>query len=349
MGIAVTDFGRTSKDESAHLYTLRNANGMEAVISDFGAVLVKLIVPDKLGDYRDVVLGYDTLEEYEKNGPNFGATVGRNANRIAGGRFTLNDKVYLLKTNEGKHNLHSGGESYHFRMWKAEACEENGVPSVTLRLESPDGDQGFPGNALITVTYTLGKDNTLIVEYEGTCDQDTIFNMTNHSYFNLNGHDGGSILGHRVWMDADAYTPVDRELIPTGEIVPVDGTPMDFRAWEELGQGINSGYEAIALAGGYDHNFVLNNDRQYEPVCKAYSEKSGIVMTVFTDLPGMQMYTGNFLDGTEKGKGEAVYGVRSGVCFETQMFPDAINHKNFPDPVVSAGERYYTVTAFQFE
>lgn len=349
MGVVVKDFGKTSRGENAHLYTMRNAQGMEATVSDFGALLVKLFVQDSMGNFRDIVLGFDKVEDYETNVPAFGATVGRNANRIGGAKFTLGGREYKLRANDGKHNLHSGGDSYHFRMWKAETSEENGVPSVTFTLDSPDGDQGFPGNATISVTYTLSKDNTLIIEYSGVSDQDTVFNMTNHSYFNLNGHDSGSVLGHKVWIDADAFTPTDKELIPTGEIVPVQGTPMDFRAWGELGSGISTDFAPIELANGYDHNFVLNNSGDYREVCKAYSEKSGITMTVFTDLPGMQLYTGNFLDDTLVGKGNVHYGVRSGVCFETQHFPDAVNHSNFPSSVKKAGEKYFTVTAFQFE
>ena len=315
-------------------------------VSDFGATLYSLLVPDREGNLCDVVLGYDSPEGYMgPSGTGFGATIGRNGNRIGNATFTLNGKTYILDKNNGANNLHSGLDYYHYRMWNVKEVSEN---SITLALHSPDGDQGYPGEFNVEVTYTLCEDNALQIDYLGFPEEDTIVNMTNHSYFNLNGHASGSILEHELWVDADAFTITDEGLIPTGEIVLVEGTPMDFRQKKLVGRDIEEDYEPLIVAGGYDHNWCLNNDGAYKKVIELSSELSGIAMEVYTDLPGVQIYTGNFLK-EELGKQGIVYKHRQGICFETQYYPDAINHSNFPSPVCKAGEAYQTRTTYLFK
>lgn len=339
------DFGVNSKNEKATLYTFENANGMVMEVIDFGATLYALLVPDKDGNLVDVVLGYDSPTGYERpSGTGFGATIGRNGNRIGKAQFTLNGKTYKLDPNNNGNNLHSGYDYYHYRMWEVKGTTEN---SVTLSLYSPDGDQGYPGALDVEVTYTLTDDNELCIDYYGKVDEDTIVNMTNHSYFNLNGHASGNVLEHELWMDADAFTATDEQLIPTGEIVPVEGTPMDFRVKKTVGRDIEEQYEALIFGGGYDHNWCLNNHGEFAKVIELSSEISGITMEVYTDLPGVQIYSGNFLK-EETGKQGIVYKHRQGICFETQHYPDAINHKNFPSPIVKKGEEYRTRTVYKF-
>jgi len=338
-------FGKNRKGEEASLYTLKNKQGMVAEISDFGATLQSLWVLDKDGNLRDVVLGYDAPEGYEgPSGTFFGATVGRNANRICKGKFTLNGKEYTLAQNNGENNLHSGYDFYSFRVWKTELYEEN---KIIFSLFSPDGDQGFPGNVTIKVTYTLTDENELKIDYWGETDADTILNMTNHSYFNLNGHDSGTILEQVLLIDADAYTPTDETLIPTGELMPVEGTPMDFRSKKRVGKEIKDSYPALVMAKGYDHNWALNNNGNYAKVAELFSETSNICMEVYTDLPGIQIYTANYIE-KEPGKRGSIYEQHQGMCFETQFFPDAIHHENFKSPVCKAGEVYRTTTMYKF-
>lgn len=342
--LQVSEFGFLKSGQKVRLFTMQNDAGMSVSVTEYGANLVSLNVPDKNGDFRDVVLGYDDAAGYEEDGASIGATVGRNANRIGGAAFTINGKKYKLEKNDNGNNLHSGPDVYNKRMWEAETAEDM---RVTFLLHSADGDQGYPGNLDMRVTYELTEENELRITYDGTPDQDTVINMTNHSYFNLNGHNSGNILGHRVTLLADYFTRADEESIPTGEFVDVTGTPMDFRNTHAIGDAIDADYEAIRFGGGYDHNWVLKNNGKFDKVAQAEGETSGIVMEVWTDLPGVQMYTANFLDG-EKGKEGAVYGRRGAVCFETQYFPDAVNKENFASPVCNAGERYHTVTAYKF-
>lgn len=338
-------FGVNTKGEQATLYTFENKNGMIVEISDFGGTVYSLQVPDKDGKLRDVVLGYDTPVEYESLSRTFfGVLVGRNANRIAGGKFTLNGIEYQIDQNQNGNNLHSGLDFYSFRVWDVKETTEN---SITLSLHSPDGDQGYPGALDIEVTYTLTEDNGLKIDYYAVPEDDTIINLTNHSFFNLNGHDSGDILGQYVWMDADAYTPTDRTLIPTGEICPVEGTPMDFREKKTIGRDIKADYEALNIAGAYDHNWCLNHQGEYRKVIEMSSEESGIKMEVYTDLPGVQSYCGAYIPN-EKGKYGIMYSKFQGICFETQGYPDAINHENFPSTVVKKGEVYRTTTMYRF-
>ena len=330
----------------ATLYTFENKNGMMMEVTDFGATLYALLVPDKRGNLVDVVLGYDTPEEYMgPSGTGFGATIGRNGNRIGNASFLLNGKEYTLDKNNNGNNLHSGLAYYHYRMWNVKNITEN---SITFSLHSPDGDQGFPGAFNVDVTYTLRDDNAIQIDYYGVPEEDTIVNMTNHSYFNLNGHASGSILEHELWVDADSFTVTDDKLIPTGEIVLVDGTPMDFREKKLVGRDIDLPYEPLVFAGGYDHNWCLNNRGEYQKVIELSSDVNGLSMEVYTELPGVQIYTGNFLV-EEPGKQDVVYEHRQGICFETQNYPDAINHDNFPSPIVKAGEIYKTRTTYLFK
>lgn len=339
------EFGVNSKGEKATLYTFENANGVVMEVSDFGATLYSLLVPDKEGNPCDVVLGYDDPIGYE--GPSrtfFGVTVGRNANRIAGGRFTLNGKEYQIDQNQNGNNLHSGNDFYSFRVWDVKEVGDN---CITFALHSPDGDQGYPGAVDIEVKYTLTEDNAVQIDYFALPQDDTIINLTNHSFFNLNGHASGNILEQEVWVDADAFTPTDKTLIPTGEIYPVEGTPMDFREKKMMGRDINEDYEALHLGGGYDHNWCLNNDGKFAKVAEMSSALSGITMEVYTDRPGVHIYSGSYLR-EEVGKQGIVYRKYQGMCFETQYYPDAVNQPNFQSSVCKKGEEYKTTTVYKF-
>ena len=342
--LTVKDFGTTEKGQKALLYTMKNDAGTSVSVSDYGAALVSLFVRGKDGNPVDVVLGYDNVTGYEKGGDSIGATVGRNANRIGGASIEINGVTYELDKYDNGNNLHSGYDYYNKRFWDV---AENADDHVTFRLHSPDKDQGYPGALDMYVTYTLDEDSMLTIHYEAVPDKDTVINMTNHSYFNLNGHDSGTVLNHSVTLDAESFTPADRESIPTGEIRSVDGTPMDFRSGKTLEKEIDADYEPLRFGGGYDHNWVLKNEGRFDKVAEVTADRSGIRMEVYTDLPGVQMYTANFLNG-EPGKEGALYGKRSAVCLETQYFPDAIHHDNFPGPVCRAGEKYDTRTAYRF-
>lgn len=337
------EFGMTKNGEKASCYVLENSKGMKAVVSDFGAALLKLYVPDKNGKTQDVVLGYETLEDYENGGDSIGATVGRVANRIGQAEFELNGKKYELTKNDNGNTLHGGCNFYNKRMWNV---KEEDDTHVVFALLSPDGDQGFPGEVKIEVSYTVTEENELKIHYYAVPDQDTLLNMTNHSYFNLSGHASGTAWDEKVWLDADAFTETDGELIPTGKVIPVAGTPMDFRKEKVVEKEIGADYEPLKLAGGYDHNWVLNGSG-FRKVASAASDKTGIKMEVYTDLPGIQFYSGNFLAGS-KGKEGAVYEKGYGICFETQYFPDAIHKENFESPIVKAKEVYETTTVYKF-
>ena len=339
-------FGRNTRGQEATLYTLENQNGMVMEVTDFGATLYSLMVPDGKGNLVDVVLGYDSPLGYEgPGGTFFGATVGRNANRIGKARVAINGKEYQLDKNDGgKNNLHSGFDFQSFRVWEVKSVSDS---SITFFLHSPDGDQGYPGALDIQVTYTLTEDNALRIDYYGVPQEDTVVNYTNHSYFNLNGHDAGSILRHQVWVDADQYTPANEESIPTGEIAPVEGTPMDFRTRKEVGRDIGQDFPALNFGKGYDHNWCLNNGGKFAKVAELTADITGITMEVYTDLPGVQIYTANFVLN-EQGKGGVTYGHRQGICFETQFYPDALNHPNFPSSLCRAGEVYKTATMYKF-
>ena len=303
-----------------------------------------LTVLDQDKNPVEVVLGYEDAAGYENGTAAIGAIVGRNANRIGGACVTINGIDYKLAENDGKNNLHSGPDVYQKRMWRV---VENGDDHVTFLLHSPDGDQGYPGALDMKVTYTLDEENGLTIHYEAVPDQDTVINMTNHSYFNLNGHKSGSVLHHRMQLLSDAFTPADAQSIPTGEVCSVDGTPMDFRSTKELGAEIDAAYEPLILGNGYDHNWVLKNEGRFDKVAEVTGDESGIVMEVWTDRPGVQVYTANFLEN-EAGRNGAVYQKRDAVCLETQNYPDAVHQKNFPEAICKKGETYDTKTAYRF-
>lgn len=344
MAVVKREFGKNSKGEQAYFYEISNAAGMKAIVTDFGATLHSLYVPDKDGNFRDVVWGYDSVAEYEiDNGPFFGATVGRIANRVGGSKVTIDGVEYQMETNERTNCLHSGPNCYHVRMWNAEIFET----SVKFSILSPDGDQGLPGNFDVSVTYTVTDDNGLKITYDGISDKDTFVSMTNHSYFNLNGENSDSVLEHEMMVNADAYTRVNNEMIATGEILDVTGTALDFRTAKPIGRDINLAEEPLEIGGGYDHNFVINAHNPDEAIVKVSSEESGIVMEVFTDYPGIQVYSGNFLCD-KPGKGGRIYSNRSAVALETQQFPNAANRDNFPSPLLKAGEKFHTETEYRF-
>ena len=348
MGVSKTDFGVTRDGRKASLYTIINKNGMEAVVSDFGAILVKLIVPNKDGEKADVVLGFDHLEQYEENPNFFGSTVGRSANRIGGAAFQIDGVTYHLTANENENNLHSDFyHGFHKVLWNADM--KDGENAVVFSYNSPDGENGFPGNLKISVTYTLKNDNSLQISYDGISDKKTIINMTNHSYFNLAGHESGSIEGQELRIFAEAYTPVhDSQAIPTGEIAAVEGTPMDFRTAKPIGRDINADFEQMVFVGGYDHNFVLSDKAgEKKKMAEAYCEESGIVLEAFTDCCGMQFYAGNFITD-QIGKNGVKYGKRHGFCLESQYYPNAVNQPEFPSPLLKAGQKYDTKTSYKF-
>lgn len=333
-------FGKVKSGRDAYLYEVHGSNGMGFAVSDFGATLVSLWIPGPEEKETDVLLGYDCAAGYESNGGHLGATVGRSANRIAKGKYELNGQIYQLAQNNGENNLHSGPDYYGKRFWETEELKEG----IRFTLHSPDGDQGHPGNAKITVEYTLTEEQGVRLAYHGACDQDTVMNLTNHSYFNLEGPEGKRILPHRLQICSHRFTATDEHLIPTGELVAVEETPMDFTVMKEIGRDIEADYPALKLAGGYDHNYVLDNQGSF--ALAAVYEASGRRMEVYTDLPGMQIYTGNSLE--TEGKNHARYGRFSGICFETQYFPDSVNHPSFPSPILKKGESFQSVTEYRF-
>lgn len=349
MAIKVERFGETPDGKQVDLYTLTNENGVSASFTNLGGTWVSMLVPDKNGDMDDVILGYDTVENYMRNVPHFGAIIGRNANRISKGVYTLNGIRYELSINSGPNNLHSGPDLYRLRIWEVELGESDLGSRISFSLFSPDGDQGYPGNADITVSYTLGSDNSVAIEYHMVSDADTIANFTNHCYFNLAGQGSGLALNQQVWIDADSFTPADEVSIPYGTILPVKDTPMDFTAMKAIGRDIEEEYDQLIMGKGYDHNWVLNHKPGELALCaKAYDPSSGRIMEVYTDLPGMQFYTANYLTQEVPGKKGVLYGPRCAYCFETQYYPDAVNKPQFPSPILKAGEKYHTTTVYKF-
>lgn len=346
MSVDRKKFGVIKDGREAFLFTVRNSRGTVASITNFGAVLVSLMVKNEEGVFRDVVLGYDTLEGYLDNHPMFGATVGRNANRISNAKFTLDGRIYLLVENRGRHNIHSDKDNgFHKVLWDYEITGNN---SVKLNYTSRDGEQGFPGNLDVSVTYLLTEGDGLIISYSAVSDKKTLLNMTNHSYFNLAGHEKGSILDTEIIIQADTYTPIDKDMIPTGEICPVQGTPMDFNKRLRLDQVIKADYEQLKLAGGFDHNYIIKNPHSgVRKMAEAVNRAGGIRMEVYSDLPGMQFYTGNSLNGFA-GKEGAIYSKWSGFCMEPQYFPNSINTRGFEIPIINENEKYKSTIIYQF-
>lgn len=344
MSISKEIFGQLDDGRQVDIFTLTNANGVKAKVMTLGTTLVSLKAPDKGGNFADVVLGFDTLAEYPEKSPFFGCTTGRFANRIAKGKFTLEDTEYSLIVNNGENHLHGGTVGFDKVIWQATEVNAPDGDAVEFTYLSPDGDEGYPGNLSCTVSYKLTDKNELSFCYKATTDKTTIINLTNHSYWNLAGHDGGTVLGHEIMINADRYTVVDDGCIPTGELRDVAGTEMDFRAPQTIGARIG---DTNGDPGGYDHNYVLNGTGGLSLAAKVIEPVSGRVMEVFTTEPGVQLYTGNYLDGIP-GKGGASYKSRSGLCLETQHFPDSPNQPEFPSVVLRPEEEYKHLTVHKF-
>jgi aldose 1-epimerase len=344
--VTAKPFGKTTDGKNIQLYTLTNRNGMEVRIATYGGTVINLLVPDRTGRLGDVALGFSTIESYFGKNPYFGALVGRYANRIAKGRFTLDGKTYQLAKNNGPNALHGGLKGFDKRIWTAEVLRQS-PPTVRFSRLSTDGEEGYPGNLTVAATYTLTDRNELRIQYAAQTDKPTILNLTNHTYFNLAGAGNGNILGHQVRLHSSRFTPVDATLIPTGEIKDVAGTPMDLRNWTPIGQKLQ------AVGGnpvGYDHNYVLSRSPVMRPrlAAEVWEPKSGRLLKVYTDQPGVQFYTGNFLDGTIRGKGGKVYHQHDAFCLETQHYPDSPNHPNFPSTVLRPGEMFRSTTVYKF-
>lgn len=339
-------FGSIQSGKKATLYILENKNHTVVKVTDFGATLVSVLFADKDGVMKDMVLGYDDATSYEKGTSCFGATIGRNGNRIKDARFTIDGKEWVIEANENGNSLHSGKNGFNHLMWE---MKESGDNYVTFYHYSPQEEQGFPGNMHVTVTYTLDDEDTVHITYHAKADADTVMNFTNHSYFNLAGHDSGVMLDQKLQLFADAYTPdEDSHSIPTGEIAPVAGTPMDFTTMKPIGQDINADFEQLHFTGGYDHNYVLSDKPgTMRQMAKAECDASGIAMDAYTECCGVQLYAGNFI-GTQTGKGGVTYGNRHGFCLESQFYPNAVNEKNFPSPVVPADTEYHSETKYHF-
>jgi aldose 1-epimerase len=345
---AAAPWGKTGTGETVELFTLRNARGVEARITTFGGTLVSLKGPDRTGAMDEVTLGFDTAEPYLKGSPFFGSLVGRYGNRIGGGQFTLDGKVYTLPKNNGPNTLHGGTRGFDKVLWRGREVSGPHGPGVELVYVSPDGDQGFPGTLQAKVVYSLNDAGELRLDYEAVTDKPTVVNLTNHAYFNLAGSLAGDILGHELMIDADRFTVVGPGLIPTGELRSVAGTPFDFRKATAIGARIGAKDAQLELGGGYDHNFVLNGAAGTQRlVARASEPKSGRVLEVLTTEPGVQFYSGNFLDGSVAGRGGKTYGHRSGFCLETQHFPDSPNQPSFPSTVLRPGQTYRSTTVYR--
>lgn len=347
MNIHKHPFGKLPDGPDVERYTLENDDGVTVQIITYGGIITTLRTPDRDGNLGDVVLGFDSLDGYLAGHPYFGCIVGRFANRIAGGRFTLDGVTYQLAVNNGPNHLHGGVSGFDKKLWRASTGRSDGAVSLALSYLSPDGEEHYPGNLSVTVTYTLTRDDALYIGYSARTDKPTILNLTNHTYFNLASR--GDILDHEVTINADRFTPVSESLIPTGELQPVEGTPLDFRQPQRIGARIDDAHEQLVRAGGYDHNFVINGAMgELRFAARVYEPSSGRTLEVYTTEPGMQLYTGNFLNGTITGKGGMVYGRRTGLCLETQHFPDSPNQPNFPSVVLRPGEAFRSTTVFKF-
>lgn len=346
MNIKKTEFGITKDGEKASRYLMENASGMEVELSDFGAQFLAIRVPDKAGVKRDVLLGYDTLEEYYDNSCGFGAFIGRNCNRIANACVTIEGVEYQLEANNHGNNLHSGNDRSHYKFYQAVTGASAEGSFVELYRISPHLEQGFPGNLKQKIRYTLTEQNEIIIDYEMDSDKATVVNPTNHSYFNLSGHNSGDVLNHELEVYSEGFLLTDVHLLPTGEIASVEGTPMDFRKKKMVGQDIDAEYLPLRLAGGYDHNYIFENDGELKLVSKVFSPDSCIYMETYTDLCGMQVYTGNFLNN-KKGKEGAVYQKHAGICFETQFYPNSCKEAKFPSCILKAGEKFKSRTIYK--
>lgn len=345
MAISTTPFGTYPGGKEVLLYTISNQNGMQVSLTNVGAAIVSVRVPDRQGVMADVVLGFDKAEDYMKNISFFGVVIGPSANRIGNAAFCVDGTTYKVDANAGVNNLHSHKEKgWHKRFWEAQTDEN----SVTFALEDAAGNMGFPGNKKVSVTYSLDEENALKIHYHGTSDARTILNLTNHSYFNLEGHDGGRIEGHELWLAASRFTPADEFSIPTGELADVKGTPMDFTVSKKVGDEIEADFEQLKFAGGYDHNWVIDRwDGTLRHFATLKAPGSGRVMDAYTTLPGVQFYAGNSV-AEQTGKEGAIYSSRHGLCLETQYFPDSVNKPQFPDCIFGGDREYDSVTVYRF-
>lgn len=342
-------FGKTSDGQQVDLYTLHNTRGAEAKITNYGAIVTSLKVPDRNGKFDDIVLGFNDFDSYLKNDPYFGAIVGRYGNRIAKGRFTLNGVEYKLATNNGENHLHGGIKGFDKVVWTGHEMKSPAGPAVVMTYLSKDGEEGYPGNLNVRVVYTLTNNNELKIDYTATTDKDTVTNLTHHSYFNLAGEGNGDILNHLVTINANRFVPTDAGSIPTGELKSVAGTPFDFLKPMAIGGRINQDDEQLKLGNGYDHTWVINGrPGVMRLAATAYEATSGRVMQVWTTEPGVQFYTGNFLDGSKTGKSGKNYPRRSGFCFETQHYPDSPNHPSFPTTTLKKGQTLKSTTTYKF-
>ena len=340
-------FGNLISGEAVTLYTLTNSSGLQIGVIDLGATIVNLMAPDRDGQFADIVLGFDNPQQYITDSPYFGTVVGRYGNRIANGQFELDGETYTLAKNNSGHHLHGGDVGFDKRLWTVTSSNPN---RLEMKLVSPDGDEGYPGELTVRVTYTLDEDNRLTVDYYATTDKPTVVNLTQHSYFNLAGHSAGSAMDHELLINAERYTEVDSELIPTGQLPYVVGTPLDFRQPVAVGARIDEKYPQLVNGGGYDHNWVLTEKAASgsEPAAKVRDPKTGRTLVIYTEEPGIQFYAGNFLDGSIVGKEDAVYNYRNTVVLETQHFPDSPNRPDFPSTRLNPGEVYKTRTVFEF-
>jgi aldose 1-epimerase len=342
-------FGATADGTPVDLITLRNGKGIEMKVLTYGGIIMSLKTPDRDGVVDDIVLGHDSVAGYEVNSPYFGSLIGRVGNRIGNGTFTLDGKAYSLAKNNGPNHLHGGLKGWDKVVWKAEPFQERAGAGIRLEYTSADGEEGYPGRVKAHVAYTLTPDNTLVVDYHATSDKPTVINLTQHSYFNLGGGKTTDILGHGLMMNADRYTPVDATLIPTGELAPVEGTPFDFRTLTAIGTRINANNTQLEYGKGYDHNWVLTRSGEgLQLAARVFEPTTGRTLEISTTEPGIQFYTGNFLDGTITGKGGRVYPQRSGFCLETQHFPDSPNKPKFPSIELRPGGEYKSQTVFTF-
>ena len=346
-GVTRGAFGKMPDGQAVEMFTLTNKNGVEVRAITYGGIITSIKVPDRDGRMGDVVLGFDSIDGYLGEHPFFGAIIGRYGNRIAKAQFTLDGRTHQLAANNGPNHLHGGVKGFDKVLWRGEAV--SGANGVTFSRTSPDGEEGYPGALSVRVTYTLTDANELVVDYHATTDKATPVNLTQHSYFNLTGDGSSDILGHQLTLHADRYTPVDDTLIPTGEIAPVQGTPFDFRKPTAIGARIDQADAQLKNGKGYDHNWVLSRKGAgLQPAARVVEPKSGRTLEITTEEPGIQFYSGNFLDGTIKGKGGHVYKLRSGFCLETQHYPDSPNQPKFPSTILKPGETYKTKTVFRF-
>ncbi len=342
-------FGKLADGRETTLFILKNRNGRSVSITNLGAALVSIIVPDRNKVMADVLLGHEDAQGYVDDNSYLGFIVGRYGNRIGKGKFSLDGKAYQLGLNDGENHLHGGKDGFNRKLWKAAINASSAVESVTMHCSSPDGEEGYPGKVVLDVTYSWNDNDELTIDYTGTTDAPTILNPTSHGYFNLTGDPNNTILDHELMIAADQFTPSVAGMIPSGKILSVEGTPLDFRSSRRIGDTINDPYDQLQLAGGYDHNWVLRNyDKTLHQAATVYEPKSGRSMEVLTDQPGIQFYTGNFLDGSLKGKGGIAYRYRSALCLETQHFPDSPNQPKFPSVILRPGETYRQTTKYRF-